>query len=222
VQDLCLTVTYFAEPGPQNTAATLRAALARASDLGISDVLVASDTGKTAREALRVFQPGFRVTVVTNPAGLRLPLGALHDYLPAFRAHRDALEAKGVGSVEASLSEEVVDELRRSGAVVHRVDWRRLADFVRALNPWPTAWSFLDRRGERERTIFLRVRPGPPGRPGSGVPGEVAEVKKDGFSVWCGGGTVEVLEIQRQGGERLDAAAYLRGRALKAGDRFLS
>ncbi|MGQ9591709.1 MAG: methionyl-tRNA formyltransferase, partial [Planctomycetota bacterium] len=105
-----------------------------------------------------------------------------------------------------------------------RIDWdaepRRLADFVRALNPWPAAWSCLCAGGRRERTIFLRVRPGPPAEGPGGAPGVVAEVRKDGFRVSCRGGTVEVLEIQREGGTALDAAAYLRGRALKLGDRF--
>lgn len=125
-----------------------------------------------------------------------------------------------------------------------RIDWDaepgRLADFVRALNPWPAAWSYLCAGGRRERTIFLRVRPGAPSEgpgglpsgaardgtsstPGEGtfgVPGAVAEVRKDGFKVWCRGGTVEVLEVQREGGSALDAAAYLRGRPLKVGDRF--
>jgi hypothetical protein len=126
------TVTYFAEPGPQNTEATLREALRRAKELGVEHVVVASDTGKTAEETLRAFGSGFRVVVVTNPPGVALPVSKLHDYLPRFREHRQALEASGVQKVPCSLSEEKVAALREAGATVLRVDWKRVSAYARS------------------------------------------------------------------------------------------
>jgi len=133
VDDLTLPVTYFAEPGPHNTETTLQRALERARALSIAHVVVATDTGKTARRALEIFpRPAFSVVAVTNPPGIDLPVSSLHDYLPRFAEHRRSLEAKGVKTVSASLPSNVVVELERAGATVRRVDWARVGEFTNA------------------------------------------------------------------------------------------
>jgi uncharacterized protein len=48
------TTLLFEEPGLGNTAATLQAALARAQELGITQFVVASSTGRTALQAAEV------------------------------------------------------------------------------------------------------------------------------------------------------------------------
>ena len=105
------------------------------------------------------------------------------------------------------------------------IDWdaapEALVNFVRALNPWPGAYSFLLSTARRpERTLFLRSVPAPARTGEPLAPGTVDEVRTTGFSVHCRGGSVEVLELQREGKAPLDAAAYLRGRPLRPGDRF--
>jgi len=127
-----LQVLNFDEPGPQNTDETLAAALDRARELSITRVVVASDTGKTAREVMARFHPELEVVVVTNPAGMQLPITHLHDYLPRFRELRQELEEQGVERVPASLSEETVTELRAAGAAVQRIDWRAFATYTRS------------------------------------------------------------------------------------------
>lgn len=131
MDDQRVTVTYFAEPGPQNTEATLAAARRRAEELGLRRLVVATDTGKTARATLAAFGPPFRVAAVTNPAGVALPVAKLHDYLPRFREHRAALERQGVGKVPCSLTAEQAAELERAGAAVVRVDWKAIQAFTR-------------------------------------------------------------------------------------------
>ena len=49
-----VTTLLFEEPGAANTEATLQAALARATELGISQFVVASSTGRTARQAAEI------------------------------------------------------------------------------------------------------------------------------------------------------------------------
>jgi hypothetical protein len=129
-EDLVLPVTYFAEPGPHNTDAVLRLALARAERGGITHTVVASDTGATARRALEVLGAVTGVVVVTNPAGMALPLTKLHEYLPRFRDHKQRLVEAGAKTVPASISPEVAAELERAGASVTRVDWRRFGALV--------------------------------------------------------------------------------------------
>ena len=104
------------------------------------------------------------------------------------------------------------------------IDWdtepRALHNFVRAMNPWPVAYSFLEQPGHRsERTAFLSIVPEPERAPGA-PPGTVVHVSQQGFSVASSAGSVRVVKIQRQGRSAMDAAAYLRGRRLRDGDRF--
>ena len=101
-------------------------------------------------------------------------------------------------------------------------DPESLHDFTRAMNPWPMAYSFLERPGEKsERTSFLRLEPEPvPEGATDTASGTVVAFGKHGFSIACRGGRVKALEIQREGKAALDAAAYLRGRRLEKGDRF--
>jgi hypothetical protein len=56
-----VTTLLFEEPGPANSAATLQAALARAKELGITQFVVASSTGRTALQAAEVFAGQGRV-----------------------------------------------------------------------------------------------------------------------------------------------------------------
>ena len=131
MDDQQVTVTYYAEPGPQNTEPTLAAARRRAEALGLTRVVVATDTGKTARAARAAFGAPFGVVAVSNPPGVALPLGKLHDYLPRFREHREALVRQGLVKVPCSLTVDQVAELQQAGATVLRVDWKALQAFTR-------------------------------------------------------------------------------------------
>ena len=127
-----VATTYHAEPGPQNTERTLEVAWSRARELGLTHVVVASDTGKAARATLARFGRDFRIAVVTNPRGLTLPVDKLHEYLPRFAAHKRKLREQGVQAVACSLSDEVVAELEQAGLSVQRIDWRRFQAFTKS------------------------------------------------------------------------------------------
>jgi len=80
---------YFDQPGPANTAATLRIALERAKALGIRTVLVASTTGATGVEAAGLFS-GHNLVVITHSHGFQSP--DAQEFPPE---HRQAIEAAG-------------------------------------------------------------------------------------------------------------------------------
>jgi uncharacterized protein len=66
-------IVYFEKPGgEENTAQTLALARARADELGIRTVIVASTSGNTAVKAVDVFK-GFKVIAVSHVAGFREP-----------------------------------------------------------------------------------------------------------------------------------------------------
>jgi hypothetical protein len=63
---------YFEKAGKENTQQTLKLACERGRELGLNEVVVASSTGKTAYQALEIFND-FKVTVVTYHSGFREP-----------------------------------------------------------------------------------------------------------------------------------------------------
>jgi hypothetical protein len=63
---------YFAQAGRANTERTLELAYARAKELGIETVLVATTSGETALRAAR-FCKGMKVIAVTHSTGYREP-----------------------------------------------------------------------------------------------------------------------------------------------------
>ncbi len=65
-----VNVKYFEIAGPQNTDETLQAAAARATDLGIGQVVVATTTGKTALRAAELIPDMDTIVAVTLHAGL--------------------------------------------------------------------------------------------------------------------------------------------------------
>src|SRR5512142_3370550 len=65
-------ITYFDSPGEQNTEACLDLARARADELGIDTVVVASTRGETAMAAAAVFA-GKRLVAVTHAYGWKEP-----------------------------------------------------------------------------------------------------------------------------------------------------
>jgi methionyl-tRNA formyltransferase len=107
------------------------------------------------------------------------------------------------------------------------IDWSRPAAEierrVRALQPWPVAETAISdpRTGAPERLLVhaARVAPGcleaPSARPGCIVATE--GLHEEGYiRVQCGAGCLDLLTLQRPGGQRLPAALFTRGpRALE-------
>jgi len=63
---------YFDKPGPQNTDRTLSLAKARADELGIRTILVATTRGETGRKAAEIFA-GYHLVAVTHSTGFVRP-----------------------------------------------------------------------------------------------------------------------------------------------------
>ena len=106
------------------------------------------------------------------------------------------------------------------------VDWhkpgRTICNLIRAMQPWPTAYTFWHRLGQAPLRLILHRatwRPAGPGEsttPGM-ILGEEGDLSKLG--VMAGEGTVvEVLELQPDGKRRMAAADFLRGRRPQPGD----
>ncbi len=99
---------------------------------------------------------------------------------------------------------------------------RDLANQVRAMTPWPGA-STMWREGVlkvwRARAADAPARSAAVSVPG-GLPGEVLAADAVGITVGAGLGALVLLEVQPEGGRRMTAADFLRGRRLEPGERL--
>ncbi|MCK1366540.1 methionyl-tRNA formyltransferase [Bradyrhizobium sp. 62] len=89
-----------------------------------------------------------------------------------------------------------------------RIDWTRPARevlrHIHGLSPFPGAWAEL----ENARVKILRCELAK----GAGAPGEVLD---DHLTIACGEGAIRLIELQREGKARMQAADFLRGVPLK-------
>ena len=102
-----------------------------------------------------------------------------------------------------------------------RIDWslpaRRTLNRLRAFTPWPGGFTYL--AGEPKPQL-LKIGKAEV-REQTGPPGTVLSADKGGIVVGCGEGALRILELQREGGKRLGAEAFLAGCPLKPGARFV-
>jgi methionyl-tRNA formyltransferase len=101
-----------------------------------------------------------------------------------------------------------------------RLDWslpaRTLWNRVRGLTPWPGTYTHLKRPTDN---VPLKVHRATIAEL-SGEPGTVLKADRDGICVACGGGALQLTELQREGGKRLPAPALLSGFPIQPGERF--
>ena len=94
-----------------------------------------------------------------------------------------------------------------------RLDWSRdaatLDRVVRAMVPWPGAWTTFGAEVLKVHDARLE--------PGSGPPGTVLDA---GLLVACGEGALRLLRVQRPGRAPMNAAAMLRGHPVPPGTRL--
>ena len=173
-------------------------------------------------------------TVDTGNVILRRPLlvgpddtaGDVHDRLAALGADAVVETVRRIAAGSA-VGEPQDDALASPAPKIFRedgrLDWSRPAravhDHVRALSPYPGAWTEWspdpDAPGDRETLKVLRTRVDAEGG-AVGEPGAVVEAGGR-LVVACGIGAVEILVLQRQGKRRMDAADFLNGADLEAG-----
>lgn len=95
------------------------------------------------------------------------------------------------------------------------LDWKQSAEAlsrqVRAFNPFPVASAQF--RGETCRIWFALSREG------KAAPGEIVALG-DGIRVGCGGGLLEIMELQMPGAKRQSAQQFIQGQHVKLGEMF--
>jgi methionyl-tRNA formyltransferase len=99
-----------------------------------------------------------------------------------------------------------------------RIDWHMPADaidaFIRGMNPWPGAFTFLENR--RLQIYMARsIQTEAVASPGTVIKGFADELR-----VAAGKGALSILELQGDSGKRLPVRSFLQGCPLSPGNRF--
>ncbi len=99
---------------------------------------------------------------------------------------------------------------KEDGLVDFALSAQRLHDLIRGTSPWPSAYTTLD--GARLKLLRSSVTED------CGAPGELLDEKK--LIIACGEGALLVTEVQPDGGKRMGAEDFLRGKRLEKGKIF--
>jgi methionyl-tRNA formyltransferase len=184
----------------------------------IQRAILAGDdtTGVTIMQMDEGLDTGAILLTESVPIGPATTAGTLHDTLAALgsRLAVDALDRLAAGTLRAQPQPgegvTYAAKLRRDEGPL---DWRRpaveLERAVRALNPWPGTW--LEIAGERIKVLAAELAAESAGA----APGTVLD---DRLAIACEAGALRPTLLQRGGRGAADAASFLRGFPIRAGD----
>ncbi len=146
--------------------------------------------------------------------GARETTGALTAKLASLGAEAIVTALKSLGSLSPHLQDaSLATYAAKVSKAEARLDWSRhhaeLDRQVRAFDPSPGAEALLE--GE-----VVKVWSAEPMAEGRGLPGSILRAQGDDLVVACGNGALRLRIVQRPGGRKMSAAAFLRGAPLVA------
>lgn len=178
-----------------------------------------AETGITIMQMDAGLDTGDMLLVGREPILAGDTTGSLHDRLAALggRLIVEALELAACGGLApVRQPEEGVTYAHKIEKAEAAIDWRQPAAHIerrlRAFDPFPGGVATL--AGQALKIWRAQVCPG------SGRPGEVLNASEAGVDVACGEGALRLTELQRAGGKRLPAAAFLAGHPIERGAVF--
>jgi methionyl-tRNA formyltransferase len=168
-----------------------------------------------AREAIDILpdETAGELEARLAPLGARLALQAI-EQIAADTAH---------GSQQDKAQVTKAPKLTKEHGLI---DWTRTAEQVcnqvRAMQPWPTAYTFWHREGHPPMRLIVCRAAAVPDGPGVPGPGVVVDARDTSLLRIAAGQqtVVDVLELQPAGKRRMPAAEFLRGHRPRPGDRF--
>lgn len=109
-------IIYFSEPGLSNTDQILEHSKERLEALKINHVIIASNTGFTAKKALAIFNDlKVNVIVVTNTKNSKMPVSYLYKKYKKSKEIREAYLTEGIKDLPISISDETQVEFEKKG-----------------------------------------------------------------------------------------------------------
>ena len=105
---------------------------------------------------------------------------------------------------------------KQMGLLDFQKDAETLERLIRGLNPWPSAYTYLNGKTLKIWKAAVEKSGSEPENPGT-----IIKADKDGIHVVCGQDLLILQEVQLEGKKRMDAAAFLRGCHVESGTMLL-
>ena len=182
-----------------------------------------AQTGVTIMQMDAGLDTGAILLAEPLPIGPQETAATLHDRLAAQGARLivQALQQAAAGPLPATPQpSEGASYARKIDKSEAPIDWTQPAPVIerriRAFNPFPGASALLE--SAPIKLWQAQISPAP--RPANAAAGQILAASAEGVTVACGEGALRLTELQRPGGKRLPAREFLRGFALRAGQRF--
>ena len=173
------------------------------------------ETGVTAQHMVLKMDAGDVIDVAKTPIGPNETAGELLERLAVLGADllsRTLTKFANGTAVGIPQNEEDVSFAPMLDKTMCPIDWSKTAqqvhDHVRGLHPWPVATMEL--KGQKFKVHATKIVEG------SGKPGEILGLTKNGLRIACGEGAVEIISLQAEGGKRMAAPDYFRGHPLES------
>ena len=110
---------------------------------------------------------------------------------------------------------------KKDGLINWNQGEEKIHDFVRGMNPKPSAYTFLMKNNSKERIIILKTERDNPSHNGAvTAPGTIMEISSQGIRVATENGSIWIKEVKPEGKRMMSAAAFSRGHDLKANSLF--
>ena len=108
-------------------------------------------------------------------------------------------------------------KIKKKGGLI---DWNqgedKIHDFVRGMNPKPSAYTFLMKNNSKERIIILKTeRDNSSNNETIITPGTILEISSQGIRTATGNDSIWIKEVKPEGKRVMSAAAFSRGHDLK-------
>jgi methionyl-tRNA formyltransferase len=144
------------------------------------------------------------------------------------------LAAQVIGQIAAGTAQGVKQDKTRASKAPKltkengQIDWSRHASDVcnqiRAMQPWPTAYTYWHRTGQQPLRLIIHKAAWPQGTPRVALaPGQIIGQPNDSSHLCVASGSgsqVEILQVQPAGKRRMAAAEFVRGHRSEPGDRL--
>ncbi len=248
VPDLCVVAAYgqilsaelLAVPrlGAINVHASILPRYRGAAPIQTAILQGETETGVTIFQIEPKLDAGPILGIERTPIGPRETSGELEGRLANLGAE---LAVKVVDQLADGTAQPIVQDgtqasraprLKKEGG---RIDWnrstRQIDCQVRALQPWPLAYSTLVMGGDKEggagsgsgrslRLIVLEVAAAEDHADVAAAPGSIMIADKQRMVVQASGGAVEIRRLQPEGKRAMTVAEFLTGNPVRSGDRF--
>ena len=104
---------------------------------------------------------------------------------------------------------------KKMGLIDFSKSAEELERLVRGLNPWPSAYTFLNGKNLKIWKAEADMT-----QAEKNIPGTVVRADEEGICVACGTGRLILKEVQLEGKKRMDSASFLRGCKVEPGTRL--